>query len=587
MTYLEFEREVARIAAGLRARGVGRGEQVGVCLERSMPLLASLLAISACGAAYLPLDPALPAERLDYLVGDAFAGSARRFVISQSSLLERLPASLGEGLIDIEGLRATQAAISEPNDPARGADLAYVIYTSGSTGRPKGVEVTQANLVNFLSCMRRRVPLARGDVWLAITTLSFDIAGLELFLPLVSGATVALATREEASDATRLASVLARERATHLQATPATWRMLVEAGWQSGSNLVALCGGEALPLELAREIAARTRQLFNLYGPTETTIWSTIESVARDAREVTIGRPIDNTRVYILGRQRELLPPGAIGDLWIGGAGVARGYRDRAELTAERFQADPFAKGAGARMYSTGDLARWRPDGRIEYLGRSDQQVKLRGFRIELGEIEAALRAQAQVTDCAVDLREFSAGDQRLVAWYVARDARDLEPGLLREALARQLPEYMLPAAFVKLDALPLTPNGKLDRKALPGIGAQARGGEFVPPRGEIEVGVAEIWRDVLQLQQVGARDRFFDLGGHSLLAMRAIVKLEARFGVRVPARDLMLQNLAQLADAIAQRRSERAGTLEGAAERPAAGLLGTLRGLLRKPPRT
>ncbi len=595
LSYRELELAIDTAARELSSRGVRRGDLVGLFVERSHSMLIALLAISACGAAYLPLDPALPTDRLEYIVGDAFADSARRFVISQASLRDRLPADLGAAVIDLETLLSARARANPGNtlEPARGEDNAYVIYTSGSTGRPKGVEVTQSNLVNFLVAMRGEIGIVRADVLLALTTLSFDIAGLELYLPLCTGASVAIATRAQASDAASLAGLLLRTKATFLQATPATWRMLLEAGWKGADGLVALCGGEALPLDLAREIAGRTKQLFNLYGPTETTIWSSIERLPREAREVTIGLPIDNTRLYVLGPQRELLPLGASGELWIGGAGVARGYLRRPELTAQRFIEDPFVHGLGARMYGTGDLARRRGDGRIEYLGRSDSQVKLRGFRIELGEIEAALRAHPAVQDSAVELREFGVGDQRLVAWYVARDGGAIDESELRERLARQLPEYMLPAAFARLDALPRTPNGKLDRKALPKVGAAANQARFVAPQGELEVGVAEIWRAVLQIEKVGARDRFFDLGGHSLLAMRAITRLEARFQVRVPARDLMLQNLSQLASAISERRTQarELAPAQAPAQAPplaptkAGGLLGLLRGLLGKPP--
>ena len=322
-------------------------------------------------------------------------------------------------------------------------------------------------------------------------------------------------------------------------------------------------------------------------GSCKSTDWAAQGAIAVDAREVTLGRPLDNTRLYVLDAQRCPLPIGAPGELWIAGAGVARGYRGRPELTTERFAADPFGSGAGERMYASGDLARRRADGRIEYLGRLDQQVKLRGFRIELGEIEAQLRAQPQVAACAVDLREFAPGDQRLIAWYVAAgDAADEQA--LRAALARQLPEYMLPSAFVRLDALPLTANGKLDRKALPGVGSSARGADFVLPQGELELAVAEVWREVLSLERVDARDRFFDLGGHSLLAMRAITIMEQRLGVRVPARDLMLQNVAQLASAIAERRAAASASSSPPAKpTPASGgILGGLRSLLGKPPK-
>ncbi len=588
LSYRELRGKAESLARELRARGVARGDLVGLNVERSLGMLVALLAIGACGAAYLPLDPALPGERLEYIVGDAFEGSARSWVISEAQLFARLPASLGQGALDLGELSVAAARNNslDPLEPARGDELAYAIYTSGSTGRPKGVELTQDNLVNFLDSMVRRLGPKQGDVLVAVTTLSFDIAGLELYLPLCSGAAVVIASREQASDALALNTLLTGARATFLQATPATWRMLIESDWRGADSLVALCGGEALPLDLALGIASRTRRLFNLYGPTETTIWSSIDEIPRNARDITIGRPLDNTQLYVLGKQRERLPRGSIGELWIGGAGVARGYRRREELTRERFVPDPYTSAPGARLYRTGDLARLRPDGRVEYLGRIDNQVKLRGFRIELGEIEAAVRAHPRVADAAVDLREFAPGDQRLMAWYVARGHSEVDEADLRECVARQLPEYMLPAAYGRLDALPTTPNGKLDRKALPAVGTAARQGEFVAPVGDVECAVAEIWREVLSIEAVGAHDRFFDLGGHSLLALRAITRMEQRFGVRVPARDLMLQNLTQVCAALGERRAA-APVVQNDPKGKAAGggLLGALRGLLGRPP--
>jgi amino acid adenylation domain-containing protein len=602
-TYAELHRLVRGAASELRTRGVQPGDVVGVHVERSLSMVALLLAISAAGAAYLPLDPALPAERLHYILGDAFHGATRRTVVTQASLAARLPPEFAAVALDLDQLfaavraaqgRAGEAGAEAEPSGAAGQDLAYVIYTSGSTGRPKGVLLTQRNLVNFLCTMGRRLPMGPGDLLAAVTTLSFDIAGLELYLPLCQGAAVHVATREESSDAGLLSALLAARRATFLQATPATWRMLVESGWGGAPSLTALCGGEALPLDLSAAISSRVKSLFNLYGPTETTIWSSIDELRPEAREVTIGKPIGNTRFYVLGPQAELLPPGAAGELWIGGAGVARGYHRRPELTAERFRPDPFA-GPEERMYATGDLVRLRKDGRIEYLGRLDQQVKLRGFRIELGEIEVLLRALPGVLDAAVDLREFAPGDQRLVAWYVGEGSpggEEEQAARLREGLARSLSEYMLPSAFVRLEALPRTHNGKLDRRALEISRSAGRRGEFQAPRGEIEERVAEIWRSVLGLERVGARDRFFDLGGHSLIAMRAILQLEAGFGVRIPPRDLMLQNLSQLAAAIAERRSALAspppaapGPEERAGE-PSGGWISGLRGLFGKRPR-
>jgi non-ribosomal peptide synthetase component F len=363
-----------------------------------------------------------------------------------------------------------------------------------------------------------------------VTTLSFDIAGLELYLPLLAGGRVVLASRETAADGRLLAAKLQRSGATVLQATPATWRMLLEGGWGGDRRLRALCGGEALPEELATKLLPRVGSLWNLYGPTETTIWSSVAKV-REGEPVRVGPPLANTRFYVVDRSFQPVPVGVPGELLIGGDGLARGYLGRPEQTAERFVPDPFGS-AGGRLYRTGDLMRWRGDGRLEFLGRLDHQVKVRGFRIELGEVEAALAVQPGVERAVVAARGDSA-DKRLVAYFVGA----AEPARLREALHERLPEYMVPSVFVRLEALPLTPNGKVDRKALPEPEAVAAPAEYLAPRTLAEELVAEIWGEVLKREPIGCHDNFFDLGGHSLLAMRVVTRVYQAAGVELPLR--------------------------------------------------
>ena len=548
LTYGELNRRANQVAHYLRALGVTPGVLVGLCLPRSLAMVVALLGIQKSGGAYVPLDPGFPPERLDFMLSDSGAA----VLVTADDAASGVDVPEGVRVLDFGSQAAALAKLSPANleDGAGLEDAAYVIYTSGSTGRPKGVGVSHGALANFLESMQREPGLSEADVLAAVTTISFDIAGLELFLPLMVGARIELLSRETAADGPALAAQLAACGATVLQATPATWRLLLEAGWAGSPTLRALCGGEALTRDLADALLARTQELWNLYGPTETTVWSTVERVERDGGPITIGRPIANTQVYVLDRHGEPLPIGIPGELWIGGAGVALAYHGRPELTAERFVSDRLGRQPGGTLYRTGDLGRWRADGRLEHLGRLDNQVKIRGFRIELGEIEAALAAHPAIREAVVGARETGPGDLRLVAYVVYQPGEDLTVSDVRRHLRRELPDYMIPSLVVALEAIPLTPNRKVDRAALPDPykNAAKMGTSHEPPAPGMEQLLADIWRELLHVDSVSADDNFFELGGHSLLSLRALAAVEKRAGWRMDPRALFFQTLRQIA---------------------------------------
>ena len=566
LTYGELDRRSNRLARALRARGVKRGDLVGIAVDRGVSMVVGLLGILKTGGAYVPLDPTYPAERLSFMAADSrlrvLVTEARFEGVAREAALEaRLRLDADASMIAAE----SDAPLGEPTDPEA---LAYVIYTSGSTGKPKGVELPHRAVVNFLHAMLRQPGLAPDDRLLAVTSLSFDIAGLELWLPLVTGAEVEIATREVAFDGAALRSKLDQGRVTVMQATPSTWRMVIEAGFAGSPGLKILVGGEALPRDLADKLAARAASVWNMYGPTETTIWSCVHRVHEGA-PVLIGRPIANTLVYVLDGARRLTPIGVPGELYIGGDGVARGYLGRPELTEQRFVPNPFSDG---RLYRTGDLCRFRSDGALEFLGRIDHQIKLRGHRIELGEIEAVLEEQAALRQAVVVVREDVPGDQRLVAYLVTTGGPAPTVESLRAAVRAKLPEVMVPSAFVSLDAMPLTPNGKVDRKALPAPTERENLTEraAVGPRDETEFRLAAIWRGVLGVKTVGVEDSFFDLGGHSMLAVRMMAEVERTFGKKIPLMALFeAQTIAKLAALVA---AESAGLREWPALVPIRG---------------
>jgi amino acid adenylation domain-containing protein len=548
LSYAELNRRANQFARLLRRRGVGTGALVGVGLERSLDMLVALLGVLKAGAAYVPMDPRFPSERLQFMLVDSQIVA----LIASPDTVARfdLPASVE--VIDLAAEAATLATL-EASDLATNAapeDIAYVIYTSGSTGRPNGVAVSHGALANLLGAMRRRPGLRDTDIVAAVTTISFDIAALELYLPLIVGARIELVSHDVAGDGVALAHLLSESGATILQATPTTWRLLIEAGWRASRGFRAFCGGESMPRDLADNLLETVHELWNLYGPTETTIWSTVERVERGAAVISIGQPIANTSVYVLDATGAPTAIGIPGEIWIGGAGVAAGYHNRPELTAARFVSDPFARKSGARFYRTGDLGRWGTDGLLYHMGRLDRQVKFRGFRIELGEIEAALHAHPSVARAVVVAQDLTSERPRLIAYIVYHPARDLTTTEVRRHIKRTLPDYMVPSAFVPLDALPLTPNGKIDVRGLPDPfkSPSGVGGDYEPPAPGLEQLIAEVWQELLQVNRVGAGDNFFELGGNSLLSVRAITVIEARAGCRLQPRILFFQNLRQLA---------------------------------------
>ena len=522
LTYAELNRQANQVARALASRGVGQGSLVAIFMERGTDLIVGLLGILKSGAAYLPLDPIYPRMRIVTILEDAEPA----VVLTTQSMREVIDESAG-AIVTIDALKhETSQDAPDLAVPITQDELAYVIFTSGSTGRPKGVQVPHGALVNFLESMKREPGLSETDVLLAVTTVSFDIAALELFLPLYVGGRVHIALHPGEPDS--LLRELATVQPSIMQATPATWQLLVSSGWSGGRELKILCGGEALDVGLAQSLLTRCASLWNMYGPTETTIWSSVLRVSDPPdSSIPLGPPIANTSFYILDNSRELAPIGAAGELYIAGRGVASGYLRRPDLTSERFVPDPYAEAPHARMYRTGDLVRYRRDNTIEFLGRVDHQIKLRGFRIELGEIEHALSALPGVQSAVVVLGELD-GEKQIVGYVVAEGSAQLTQSALREDLRQSLPEYMVPAFLVFLNEFPRTPNGKLDRAALPAPQRVSVGTTYVAPSTEAQKAVARVFKEILNVEQVSIYDNFFDLGAHSLLLVKVHSRLKS-----------------------------------------------------------
>jgi len=557
LSYRELDRRANQLARHLKSLGVGPDTLVGLFHERSLNMTVALLGILKAGGAYVPLDPSFPEDRLSYMVEN----SGMRVLVTESSLDGLLPARPQSVVrLDADWPQISKLDAAHLTDPTVGPNhLAYVLYTSGSTGKPKGVEIEHSAIVNLLLSMQREPGFQGTDTLLAVTTLSFDIAGLELYLPLISGGRVVIASRADTHDPVRLMERMEESRCTAMQATPTTWRALIHAGWNGSPTLKVLCGGEAFPPDLAEKLKPRCGDLWNMYGPTETTVWSTICKIGAVNGPIPIGKPIANTEVFVLDANRNLQPVGVPGELYIGGSGVARGYLNRAELTRERFVASPF--NPSARLYRTGDLARWLPDGNLECLGRIDNQVKIRGFRIELDEVEAVLSRHPGVRHCVVAVSDETSDDKKLVAYYEAQSNEQIAVSDLRDHMKQSLPDYMIPAMWMALPALPLTPNGKVDRKALPRVEQQriAQSGDHVPPRTDTEKTLTRIWEEVLGVRDTGIHDDFFELGGHSLLAVNLINETERSFSIRFPLLTLFHSpTIAQFAEVVDRERSLR-----------------------------
>ncbi len=550
-TYAELMARVNALALAVEATGAGRGSIVALLLPRSLDLLAGMLAILRTGAAYLPLDPETPTARVALCLEDAKPIA----VLTDTSLRTALPPSPAHVLFVDQLGSAAQPFSPSPEQEPNADDIAYVIHTSGSTGRPKAVEISHASVINLLSSMQKQPGFSSRDTLLAVTTVSFDIAALELFLPLLAGGRLVIAGRETAQDPTLLSAAIESSGCTVMQATPATWRALLASGWTAANRSVplrVLCGGEPLPRDLAERLLAASVELWNMYGPTETTIWSTVHRVEHASGPVPIGKPIGNTTAYILDPRRQLLPVGVPGDLYLGGVGLARGYRGLPELTRERF-IYPEATG-GVRLYNTGDLAVRREDGTIECLGRTDNQVKVRGFRIELEGVEAAVSRHPAVEAAAARVWPDPAGGMRLSVYVVGRDGPPPDHAALRKFLQRELPDFMIPSDVVALAALPLTPNGKTDRAALPSPTFSEVTRVSGEPSTEIERRLAALWAELLRLEAVGIHDNFFDLGGHSLLVATLQQRIATAFGCRLSMASLFhaptVQQQAAMLDA-------------------------------------
>lgn len=544
MSYRELVSQANQLAAYLAEIGVEPGSAVAIYVARNIDLMVALLGILKAGGAYVPLDPVYPPDRLQYMLEN----SGATVILTEENLAAGV-ADSGCRIVRMDSDRAEFDRQNAANPAVRTApeDLAYIIYTSGSTGVPKGVEIPHRAVTNFLQAMRAKPGIAPQDRLLAVTTISFDIHVLELFLPLIAGACVEIASAETSRNGPALLDRLQRGDITVMQATPTTWQMLLDSGWQQALDIKLLCGGEALPRELANRLCQLGASLWNMYGPTEATVWTSTDEVRAEEEKISIGRPLANTSLFVLDRHHEPLPIGVIGELFIGGRGLAKGYHALPSQTAERFIDVSFGDHHGERLYRSGDTARYLADGRIEVLGRTDHQVKLRGFRIELGEIEAVLVRHPDIRSAVAIVRADEGEEPRLVAYVISNDDRQ-SSSELRASIRASLPEYMVPSEFVFLDEFPLTDNGKINRNALPAPDRSRApdAPDEGEPDSELERGMAAIWRDVLNLEDIRAYDMFYDLGGHSLLSLNVVDRFEKEFGFRMDPEELVTQTLRQ-----------------------------------------
>jgi amino acid adenylation domain-containing protein len=537
LTYRELNIRANQLAHFLQKHGAGQGDKVGIYVERSLEMMIGLLGIQKSGAAYVPLDPAYPAERVRATLEDA----QPRLLVTQSALLQSLPHTNIETVcIDTQWSEIAEESDCNPSRTAQPDDLVYVIFTSGSTGRPKGVQVRHRGVVNLLNSMANTLEMGPADVFPALASFAFDMCIPELYLSLVTGGRVVIGGRGLAANGEELAALLRRTGATVVHATPTTWSLLLEAGY-TGMGVKRVIGAEPLPAELCRRLLEADNSLYNYYGPTETTVWSAFHHFRSADEPIVVGKPLDNTQIYILDKNLQPAPVGVIGEIHIGGDGVAAGYLNQPELTASKFIPDTFAEKSGARLYKTGDLGRYFADGRIEFQGRADQQVKIRGYRIELGEIESVLSQHPSVQECIVNASGEAPGDKRLVGYVIPAAGQQVDNMTLRAWLKERLPDYMVPVTFVEMERFPLSPNGKVDRKALPEPTydrpeMQSESAVAHSPTEEI---IAGIWQEVLKVGSFGVHDNFFELGGHSLLATQVVSRIRQSFSINLPLRAL------------------------------------------------
>jgi amino acid adenylation domain-containing protein len=557
ITYSALAKTVNQIAHYFAAQGLSSGQIVAVSMDRSPNLIASLLAILQCGAAYLPLDPKFPAERLEFMLEDSEAS----FLLTTKALSNSLPNSSKNIVIEDVLASLEQFAVEPLSISVDPKAVAYMMYTSGSTGKPKGVTVTHKNLVNFLFSMAIEPGISAEDKLLSITTISFDIAGLELFLPLIKGAAVVFADHQTTRDGQLLLNLLQKKQITILQATPTTWQLLLDSGWETPLALKALCGGEALPLNLARQLTSRCNSLWNMYGPTETTIWSAVKQIKADDELITIGLPIANTQIYLLDEQRQIVTTGAIGEIVIGGDGVAEGYWKRPELTAEKFIPNPFSNDPDSILYRTGDLGKILPNGEFQCLGRIDHQVKIRGHRIELGEIEATLNTLYGIKQSAVIVSNHFGNEDKIVA-YLKSSEQIQDEKQIHEALSKVLPEILIPSKYIWVDDFPITPNGKIDKKNLP-VPEYNRPDSaplFKKPNTQLEKDIAKIWSEELKISSIGIDDDFFDMGGSSVLAQKVTTLMKQQLSKDVPVSKIYIHpTIRELAAILEENNSDTA----------------------------
>ena len=571
LSYGELERCAEVLATQLIEAGVRAGDCIAMCVSRNHSVVISILAILKTGAAYVPLDPQHPPSRLQLVLDDCGA----RIIVTEQQFATLFSSSeISSLFIDADNVPQQQPHLPAVWPKYSSESTAYIMYTSGSTGRPKGVAVPHRAVAGLLHAMRNALPLGPRDVFLAVTTFAFDISVLELLMPLISGARLVIAQYEDTVDPQRLSQTLSDRQVTCMQATPATWNMLIEDGWLGAPRLTAMCGGETMPAHTAAALSTLCQRVCNVYGPTEATIWSSIDKIRTDA-PITIGYPLENSEMYVLDKHLEPLPIGMIGEIWIGGQSLSHGYFKQPMLTAKNFVPDPFSTRRGARLYRTGDLGRRREDGRLDCLGRIDFQLKFRGFRIEPEDIEAAIISHPQISQAVVSLFEEEVTGQSLVAHLVRHSANTLQIHELHLYLQNLLPAYLVPTQFMVLKSLPTDPNGKVDRALLPSPKTADIPMTSDPgPKTDLEQMLADIWRIVLGVNRVGLDDSFFALGGHSLLLPRVRAEISKRLGKEVPVLELFrwptLRALAAYLDGTASE-PDASGSADAVARQLAA----------------